>query len=73
MEYRRLIPSQTKFPGPHWNTALLRALKLSLIFYYRKGMITESRDSFLSIYGKTAKQFVSKLYEIYEYDKKLRR
>jgi hypothetical protein len=73
MEYRKAIPSQTKFPGPHWNTALLRALKLSLIFYYRKGMITESRESFLSIYGKTAKQFVSKLYEIYEYDKKLKR
>lgn len=73
MEYRKAIPSQTKFPGPHWNTALLRALKLSLIFYYRKGMITESRKSFLSIYGKTAKQFVSKLYEIYEYDKKLKR
>lgn len=73
MEYRKSIPSQTKFPGPHWNTALLRALKLSLIFYYRKGMITESRESFQSIYGKTAKQFISKLYEIYEYDKKLKR
>lgn len=73
MEYRKATPSQTKFPGPHWNTALLRALKLSLIFYYRKGMITQSRESFLSIYGKTAKQFVSKLYEIYEYDKTLKR
>ncbi len=73
MEYRKSTSSQTKFPGPHWNTSLLRALKLSLIFYYRKGMITESRKSFLSIYGRTAKQFVSKLYEIYEYDKKLRK
>ena len=73
MEYRKPIPLQTKFPGPHWNTALLRALKLSLIFYYRKGMITESRKSFLSIYGKTPNQFISKLYEIYEYDKKLKR
>jgi len=73
MEYRKATPSQTKFPGPHWNTALLRALKLSLIFYYRKGMITESRQSFESIYGTTAKQFVSKLYEIYDYDKSLKR
>jgi hypothetical protein len=73
MEYRKPIPSQTKFPGAHWNTALLRALKLSLIFYYRKGMITESRRSFHSIYGKTANEFVSKLYEIYEYDKGLGR
>jgi len=73
MEYRKAIPSQTKFPGPNWNTALLRALKLSLIFYYRKGMITKSKESFQSIYGKTAKQFITKLYEIYEYDKKLKR
>ena len=73
MEYRKAIPSQTRFPGSHWNTSLLRALKLSLIFYYRKGMITKSRESFQSIYGKTAKQFVSRLYEIYEYDKKLKR
>lgn len=73
MEYRKPIPSQTKFPGLHWNTALLRALRLSLIFYYRKGMITVSRKSFFSIYGKNPKQFVSKLYDIYEYDKGLRR
>jgi hypothetical protein len=73
MEYRKPTPSQTKFPGPNWNTALLRALKLSLIFYYRRGMITESRESFCSIYGRSAKQFVSKLYEIYEYDRGLRR
>jgi hypothetical protein len=73
MEYRKPIPSSTKFPGNHWNAALLRALKLSLIFYYRRGMITESRSSFLSIYGKTPAQFVAKLYEIYEYDKTLKR
>lgn len=70
MEYRKVTPSETRFPGLHWNTALLRALKLSLIFYYRRGMITESRKSFLSIYGKNAREFISKLYEIYEYDKK---
>lgn len=73
MEYRKPIPEATRFPGPHWNTQLLRALKLSLIFYYRKGMITESHKSFRSIYGKTPKQFVSKLYQIYEYDKSLKR
>jgi hypothetical protein len=73
MEYRKPTPSKTKFPGRHWNRALSRGLKLSLLFYYRKGMITESRKSFLSIYGKTSKKFVDKLYEIYEYDKSLRR
>ncbi len=73
MEYRKPTSEATRFPGPHWNTQLLRALKLSLVFYYRKGMITQSRKSFQSIYGNTAKQFVSKLYQIYEYDKSLKR
>jgi len=73
MEYRVPTASKTKFPGKHWNTALLRALKLSLIFYYRKGMITESPASFCSIYGNSPAEFVSRLYEIYEYDKTLKR
>ncbi|TET44296.1 hypothetical protein E3J62_10825 [candidate division TA06 bacterium] len=73
MEYRQPIPSRKKFPGPHWNTALLRAMKLTLLYYYRKGMITESRRSFHSIYGKTSKEFVDRLYSIYEYDKSLKR
>ncbi len=61
------------YPTSAWNYALLRALKLSLLFYYRKGMITDTRKSFLSIYGKNQKQFVDKLYKIYEYDKSLKR
>ena len=73
MEYRGATASLRKFPGPHWDVPLLRAMKLTLIFYYKRGMITESRDAFESIYGRTAHEFVSKLYEIYEYDKKLKR
>lgn len=73
MEYREATPFRRRFPGKNWNTALLRALKLSLLFYYRKGMITESRKSFLSIYGKNPREFVDKLYEIYEYDKSVKR
>lgn len=72
MEYRKPTHSKTKFSGPHWNSALLRALKLSLLFYYKRGMITDSRKSFHSIYGKNPKEFVDKLYSIYEYDKKKR-
>lgn len=73
MEYRKPISSKVKFPNPNWNTLLLRAFKLSLMFYYRQGMITTSRKSFHSIYGKDSKEFVKKLYEIYEYDKKIKR
>lgn len=73
MEYRSPTRSVSKLPGPHWNTFLLRAFKLTLLFYYRKGMITKSRDSFLSIYGRSEQEFVSRLYEIYSYDKSLKR
>jgi len=73
MEYRQVTHSKIRFPGKNWNKALLRALKMSLLFYYRKGMITESRKSFISIYGKTPKEFIDKLYKIYEYDKSLKR
>ncbi len=73
MEYRAPTVNTKKIPGPNWNTYLLRAFKLTLLFYYRKGMITESRESFLSIYGKNEKEFVSNLYEIYSNDKAMRR
>lgn len=73
MEYRPPTANTKKVPGPNWNTYLLRAFKLTLLFYYRKGMITKSRESFLSIYGKNEKEFVSRLYEIYKYDKELRK
>ena len=73
MEYRAPTEGIHKVPGRNWNTYLLRGFKLSLLFYYRKGMITRSRDSFLSIYGGNGKEFVSRLYEIYSYDKKLKR
>lgn len=73
MEYRAPTRSLSRLPGPHWNTFLLRAFKLTLLFYYRKGMITRSRDSFLSIYGKSEQEFISRLYEIYNYDKSIKR
>jgi len=73
MEYRKPVPSDKRLAGPNWNVALLRAFKLTLIFYYHRGMITESRRSFKSIYGTTAGEFVSKLYEIYDYDRALKR
>lgn len=73
MEYRQITNLKARFPGKNWNKALLRALKMSLLFYYHKGMITESRKSFISIYGKNPKEFIDKLYKIYEYDKSLKR
>ena len=71
MEYREPTEVKTRFPASNWNTYILRALRLSLNFYYRKGMITDKRDSFKAIYGENPKEFISKLYTIYEYDKTL--
>lgn len=73
MQYRRPTTDRRVLPGPRWNQRLLRAFKLSLLFYYRKGMINESRDPFLSIYGHRAEEFVSRLYEIHRGDVARRR
>jgi len=73
MEYRSNTESIKKYPNQYWDSYLLRALKLSLMFYYRKGMITQKRDSFTTIYGNNAEEFKRKLYDIYEYDLNLRR
>lgn len=73
MEYRPPTEETRKVPSYHWDSYLLRAMKLTLLFYYRKGMITEKRESFLNIYGRNPKEFKSKLYDIYWYDKKLKR
>jgi hypothetical protein len=73
MEYRPPTEETRKVPSYHWDAYLLRAMKLTLLFYYRKGMITEKRRSFLDMYGRNPKEFKSKLYDVYWYDKKLKR
>ncbi|HBG34435.1 MAG TPA: hypothetical protein DDX01_03635 [Holosporales bacterium] len=73
MGYRPPVNDIKTVPNKHWNTFLLRGLKLSLLFYYRRGTITKSRESFVKIYGSTEKEFVENLYRIYEYDKSIKR
>ncbi len=58
-----------QYVSPKWDKQLLRALKLSLMFYYTKGMIRKSREAFKDIYGNNANEFKNKLYKIYENDK----
>jgi len=73
MEYRPASADRRRLPSEHWNTYILRGLKLTLLFYYRMGTITKKRESFLSIYGDTPNKFISKLYDVYKYDKDLKR
>jgi hypothetical protein len=69
MRYRPVTSINGQYVSDKWDNKLLRALKLSLMFYYTKGMITENPEAFKKIYGDNAQQFKEKLYKIYERDK----
>ncbi|MBT9150051.1 MAG: hypothetical protein DDT40_00217 [candidate division WS2 bacterium] len=69
MRYRPINSVNGQYISNKWDKELLRALKLSLMFYYTKGMIAKNREAFKNIYGNNANEFKDKLYEIYEKDK----
>lgn len=75
MRYRPLdalnISQCTNVISNSWDSKLLRALKLTSMFYYSKGLISANRNGFHKIYGKNYKEFEDKLYKIYENDKKM--
>ena len=70
MRFRALNNANGQYLSSNWDNKLLRGLKLSLMFYYAKGMISKSREAFKKIYGNNAREFKRKLYEIYENDKR---
>lgn len=69
MRFRSLTSANGQQVSKNWDTRLLRGLKLSLMFYYSKGMVRKNREALKKIYGRNGKEFKQKLYEIYEYDK----
>jgi hypothetical protein len=69
MRFRALDNANGQYISSNWDNKLLRAIKLSLMFYYTKGMISRSRIAFKNIYGNNIEEFKNKLYEIYENDK----
>lgn len=69
MRYRPINNVNGQYVSAKWDKKLLRALKLSLMFYYTKGMITKSREAFKDIYGNNTSEFKYKLYKIYQRDK----
>jgi hypothetical protein len=71
MRYRSINNTKNHYASPNWDRILLRGLKLSLIFYYSKGMIRKSREAFINIFGKNFNQFRENMYKIYAYDKQL--
>jgi len=73
MRFRPLNSTEGRYVSPKWNPVLLRGLKLTLMFYYTKGMITRSREAFMQIYGSNEMQFKEKLYGIYNYDRQLQK
>jgi len=70
MRFRALNNANGQYISSKWDNKLLRGLKLSLMFYYTKGMISRKREAFKNIYGNNAREFKHKLYEIYENDKR---
>jgi len=70
MRFRSLNNANGIYISSKWDNKLLRGLKLSLMFYYTKGMISRNREAFKNIYGNNAREFKRKLYEIYEKDKR---
>lgn len=70
MRFRALNNANGQYLSSNWDNKLLRGLKLSLMFYYTKGMISRNREAFKKIYRNNAREFKHKLYEIYENDKK---
>ena len=71
MRFRPIDSTQGRCLSSNWNTSLLRGLKLVLMFYYTKGMITKSRKSFTLMFGDNERQFKEKLYNIYQHDREL--
>ncbi len=71
MRYRPINSVNGQYISDKWDKKLLRALKLSLMFYYTKGMINKRREAFEDIYGNNAEEFKDKLYKIYERDRQL--
>jgi hypothetical protein len=69
MRFRALNNMNGQYVSIKWDKKLLRALKLTVMFYYQKGMISKNREAFKEIYGNNAKTFKNKLYEIYKKDK----
>jgi len=73
MRFRALDNANGQYISSNWDNKLLRGLKLSLMFYYTKGMIRRNREVFKNFYGNNAKKFKRKLYEIYENDRRIGR
>lgn len=71
MRFRSLNSANGRYISSKWDNKLLRGLKLTLMFYYTKGMISKSHEAFKNIYGSNAKTFKRKLYEIYEKDRRI--
>ncbi len=69
MRYRPIDNTDLHFYSSRWDKDVLRGLKLTLLFYYKGGMIKKSRDGFLKIFGKNSKDFEKNMRKIKAYDR----
>ena len=71
MRYRPINSVKNHYISPQWDKYTLRGLKLSLMFYYSRGMIRKNREAFKEIFGNNEKEFREKMFKVYLYDKNL--
>ena len=69
MRFRPIDNLNGQYISDKWDKKLLRAIKLSLMFYYSKGMVRKNREAFKQIYGQSPEEFKNKLYEIFKKDR----
>jgi hypothetical protein len=71
MRYRPIKSICHHWISPRWDKEILRGLKLTLIFFYKGGIIKKGREGFLQMLGRNAKEFEQKMKEINAYDRAL--
>ena len=73
MRYRPIESIHLHQVSPHWDKGILRGLKLTLVFFYKGGIVKKGREGSLRMLGRNPNEFEQKMKEINAYDRTLGR
>jgi hypothetical protein len=71
MRYRPIKSVHAHWVSPRWDKEILRGLKLTLVFFYKGGIIKKGRNGFLRMLGGNPEEFEQKMKKINAYDRAL--
>jgi len=71
MKYRPINSTKPNWVSPRWDRDVLRGLKLTLVFFYKNGLIKKSRGAFLKMFGRNCEEFERKMKRINDRDRAL--